>query len=161
MAVRFVPIEHQNEWIPVLQFPVGLKKLVRLCADRVSWRSTFLHWDSELGKTVPCHSPDECPLCPMPTRQTVYVPALELVPASRAWLRRIMPITEFCRSVLDGELEFVTFECVRIGRSKSPIRMMRTQLPYDAPACLPFSIERSLYRMWGCQNTLAESEFVR
>lgn len=150
MPVSWLPHSHLNEWIPVLQMCVDVKYLVRLCADQSYWRTTRLHWDNTLRKTVPCLG-HECPSCPQPTRIVTYCPAIMLMPAAKQWLRRIVPITDYNLAMLEKDLERSIFELLRKGRATSPWRWRIVEELVDPPPLQPFIIDASLLKMWGCQ----------
>lgn len=161
MAVRFHTRSTSNSLVPVLQFSIGTKRLVHLCPDVESHRSKWLHWDHELGKTVPCTEDGSCPYCPRAVREVTYVPAVEWIASARRWLRRIAPVTDTGVHVFDSDLAKLSWSVCRYGRKTSPVVWTAQDLAESRPTVVPFEIETSLSRMWGCQRTVDDPARIR
>ena len=117
----------------------------------IHWRTVAMHWDRELGRTVPCLT-SKCTYCPSPTRETTYVPALVAegnVPRPKFSLR-ILPVTDGWADILAAQCDDSLFKIVRKAKSEACHWSIAGKLA--AYGCTPFAgteIEMSLRRMWG------------
>lgn len=155
MPIQWLPHALQNEWIEILQFKPGDQWYVRISPFADFWRTTPLHWSVESSKNVPCLGKRDCYLCPRPTKIITYVPCSALrINGGTAWVKRILPVNESFRWVLERDLEKTVWAMGRKIRKNEPIRVTIADLGKVFPVVPGFHLEASLRKCWGSQATV-------
>lgn len=120
----------------------------------IFWRSVAMHFDTELGREVPCLNED-CVYCPKPTREVTYVPCLLAQGASPAgrFSPRIVPVTDGWADILEGDHGRDVYKVTRSRKHSACTWSITTTIatygltPYEGQ-----EIELTLFRMWGVKK---------
>jgi len=152
MTIRWLPHDVPNDWIPLIQFRPDCPVTLRISPFTEHWRTTYLHWSKEMGKTLPCLGVGHCPYCPSPSRIITYCPSAMWSPVEKRWLRRILPVQEGMREMLTFPLDITMFECVRRIRKNSPVRFTSSSVGEKYTPVPGFPLDRSLLKVWGTQE---------
>jgi len=150
MQPLYLDHAHAKDWYPLTQWVNETKIILRICPDRTSWRTCYLHWVRDYAKTLPCAG-EKCKLCPSPRRIVTYCPCEVSKPATKTWARMVFVCNESMRPILDEDLLSGVFETCRRGKRNSPVTYSKLPPFRDCPAVLPFPLEPSLNRCWGIQ----------
>lgn len=158
MPIRWLSHTHQNEWIEILQVKPGDNWYCRLSPFADFWLTTELHWCRESRKNVPCLGKGECILCPRPLKYVTYVPCAALrVNGGQAWVKRILPVTDSFRWILQADLGSQVWSMSRRHRNNEPIRVLRAALDKAYEPVPGFAMEVSLRKCWGAQGAVDRS----
>jgi len=147
MGIRFDE-QDRREWYEILQFCGETMMILRLCPNKDYWRITKLHWLPEHRKSVPCLYED-CPWCNSPVRWCTYVPVLLLAVSSRAWVRKVLAVTDGMRACLDLVEDGLQWRLHRRNGKRGRIVSSYEKLLPAPPSFVPFDVEPSLRRLWG------------
>ena len=126
---------------------------VRICPDKASWRTVYLHWLAAEKKGVPCTGnscfcKDKC----SSSRIVTYCPAETYNYSSQKWQKKILVVNESMRSILDEDHIKFYFKTKRRGKFNSPVTYSVFEPKIALRGLLPFPIEPTLERVWGVRQ---------
>lgn len=162
MGGFFIDRSPVRKWKPIIQFHLGIEHLVRICTEERFWRTAYLHWCSDLGKTVGCPNDSRCPYCPKHRREVTYVPASDWSKWTNRWQDSILGVTDKMRDQGVLERPSATWRGIRLGRNNSPVRMQIAQEPELASFAKiqGYDVEESLLKCWGAQLPVAARKAI-
>lgn len=147
MPIRF-DADPRPEVFQVVQFHVEEPIHLIPGSDVSFQRSHVLHWLSAEKRTVPC-THEDCPWCPLPSRQAVYVPALVYSTGSRCWKQKILCLTQQMHPFLKENYAGSVWIFSRSKRHNGPVVWRRAENLANPQPFAGFDVVPSLLRMWG------------